>query len=307
MLLLTVDRMMRQRELRTEQSEWQEGKYFINFMVRLKDLDTGYNKKHPVLKGVEGSLYPNNIYGLFGANGSGKTTLLKTLSGGISPLHGTVEAFGYLPIQRSSAYLSEVVYMPDEVYLPAMSVNTFESIYAKFRPRFSHEDFVNYLNLLELSNGVRLDKLSTGNRKKVFIAYALASNPSFLLMDEPTNGLDIESKKAFRKLLASFDTSNRVIVVSTHQVADLQDLLTAAIVVRNEGIALNARFDEISEKMCFVTTNDEREALYVDGFRAIKYNDGGEYTDVDIELLYHAIQESKIMRSFLLNHFSKNK
>lgn len=272
-------------------------------MVTIKNLDTGYNKQHPVLKGIEGSLCPGNIYGLFGANGSGKTTLLKTLSGGIFPLCGTIEAFGHIPMQRSVEYLSEVVYVPDEITLPAMSVNAFESIYSKFRPRFSHEDFVNYLKLLDFSNGVRLDKLSTGNRKKIFIAYSLASNPSFLLMDEPTNGLDIESKKAFRQLLASLDTTNRVIVVSTHQVADLQDLLTAAIVVRKGSVALNARFNDISEKMCFVNTNDDTEALYIDNFRAIRRNDSGECTDVDIELLYHAIHESETMRSFILNNF----
>ncbi len=273
-------------------------------MVRIQNLNTGYNKRYPVLKEIDGVLYSDNVYGLLGANGSGKTTLLKTLSGGIFPLHGNIDAFGYSPMQRSRAYLSEVLYMPDEIDIPAMSVNTFESIYSKFRPRFSHEDFMNYLNILGFSNGVRLDKLSTGNRKKLFIAYALASNPSFVLMDEPTNGLDIESKKAFRQLLASLDTTDRVIVVSTHQVADLQDLLTALIVIHNGSIAINARLDDISKKISFVHTNDEKETLYVDGFRAIRYNNSDDYTDVDVELLYHAIHESETVRSFVLNHFS---
>lgn len=107
-------------------------------MVRIQNLNTGYNKRYPVLKEIDGVLYSDNVYGLLGANGSGKTTLLKTLSGGIFPLHGNIDAFGYSPMQRSRAYLSEVLYMPDEIDIPAMSVNTFESIYSKFRPRFSH-------------------------------------------------------------------------------------------------------------------------------------------------------------------------
>ena len=124
-------------------------------------------------------------------------------------------------------------------------------------------------------------------------------------MDEPTNGLDIESKKAFRRILASFDTTGRVVVVSTHQVADLNNLLSAVVVLRDGGIALNATFDAITEKLSFGGASDA-DVLYADGLRSISINRDGEYTDVDVESLYHAIHESECVRSFIAENFSGN-
>lgn len=193
--------------------------------------------------------------------------------------------------------------MPDEMSFPQLSVAAFEKIYGRFYPKFSHEEFSHYLNTLRFSFDVRLDHLSTGNRKKFFAAFAMACNPSLLLMDEPTNGLDIESKKAFRHILTEFDTTNRVVVISTHQVADLNNLLSAIVLVRDGGIALNATLDKISEKLSFGGAL-ATDALYSDGLRSISLNNNDKYTDVDIESLYHAIQESECVRSFIAENFA---
>ncbi len=269
----------------------------------MNDLNAGYVGKRPVLRGVEGTLLAGNVYGLLGANGSGKTTLLKTLAGGLFPLGGSVEVDGRIPSRRERDFLADTVYMSDEISFPSMSLDSFERIYSRFRPRFSHDEFREYLRVLDFDCGTRLDRLSTGNRKKVFIAYALACNPSLLLLDEPTNGLDIESKRAFRRLLAGFDMTGRIVAVSTHQVADLENLLTAAIVVRDGGVAMNALFDDIAACLIFGNA-DGGETLYADGLRAIRRNDGGEYTDVDVELLYHAIHESEAVRAAIAAHLS---
>lgn len=269
----------------------------------MNDLNAGYVGKRPVLRGVEGTLLAGNVYGLLGANGSGKTTLLKTLAGGLFPLGGSVEVDGRIPSRRERDFLADTVYMSDEISFPSMSLDSFERIYSRFRPRFSHDEFREYLRVLDFDCGTRLDRLSTGNRKKVFIAYALACNPSLLLLDEPTNGLDIESKRAFRRLLAGFDMTGRIVAVSTHQVADLENLLTAAIVVRDGGVAMNALFDDIAACLVFGNAGGG-ETLYADGLRTIRRNDGGEYTDVDVELLYHAIHESEAVRAAIAAHLS---
>lgn len=269
----------------------------------MNDLSAGYVGKRPVLRGVEGTLLAGNVYGLLGANGSGKTTLLKTLAGGLFPLGGSVEVDGRIPSRRERDFLADTVYMSDEISFPSMSLDSFERIYSRFRPRFSHDEFREYLRVLDFDCGTRLDRLSTGNRKKVFIAYALACNPSLLLLDEPTNGLDIESKRAFRRLLAGFDMTGRIVAVSTHQVADLENLLTAAIVVRDGGVAMNALFDDIAACLVFGNAGGG-ETLYADGLRTIRRNDGGEYTDVDVELLYHAIHESEAVRAAIAAHLS---
>ena len=269
----------------------------------MNDLSAGYVGKRPVLRGVEGTLLAGNVYGLLGANGSGKTTLLKTLAGGLFPLGGSVEVDGRIPSRRERDFLADTVYMSDEISFPSMSLDSFERIYSRFRPRFSHDEFREYLRVLDFDCGTRLDRLSTGNRKKVFIAYALACNPSLLLLDEPTNGLDIESKRAFRRLLAGFDMTGRIVAVSTHQVADLENLLTAAIVVCDGGVAMNALFDDIAACLVFGNAGGG-ETLYADGLRTIRRNDGGEYTDVDVELLYHAIHESEAVRAAIAAHLS---
>ena len=259
----------------------------------------------PIVRNLSIEVPDLKFSALLGANGSGKTTLMKTWAGALFPVSGRVDVFGSHPADRKADFLASAVYMPDEISFPQLSVAAFERVYGRFRPHFSHEDFGSYLNALDFSFGVRLDRLSTGNRKKFFIAFALACNPALLLMDEPTNGLDIESKKAFRRILASFDTTGRVVVVSTHQVADLNNLLSAVVVLRDGGIALNATFDAITEKLSFGGASDA-DVLYADGLRSISINRDGEYTDVDVESLYHAIHESECVRSFIAENFSGN-
>lgn len=267
------------------------------------DLDAGYVRRSPVLRGVCGSLRSGNIYGLLGANGSGKTTLLKTLAGGLHPLRGSVDVVGCTPSQRSRDFLSAVVYMPDEVVLPALSLSGFESTYSRFHSRFSHDDFAEYLRLLDFGEGVRLDRLSTGNRKKLFIAYAMACNPSLLLMDEPTNGLDIESMRSFRRLLVRFGAGDRTVVISTHQAADLESALSAVVIVRDGEVALNACFDDISSCLSFGGAAGG-DVLYADGLRAVSRNASGEYTDVDVELLYLALHASADVRDIVARNLS---
>ena len=110
-------------------------------------------------------------------------------------------------------------------------------------------------------------------------------------------------KKAFRRILASFDTTGRVVVVSTHQVADLNNLLSAVVVLREGRMVLNATFDAIAGKLSFGGPSAP-DAFYADGLRSISLNRDGEYTDVDVESLYHAIHESERVRSFIAENFS---
>lgn len=273
-------------------------------MIEMHDLDAGYVRRRPVLRGLQGTLAPGHVYGLLGANGSGKTTLLKTWAGALAPLRGSVETLGATPARRRRRFLEETLYMPDEIALPALSLGAFERTYARFRPRFSHTAFEEALHRLDFSDGVRLDRLSTGNRKKLFIAYALAADPRVLLLDEPTNGLDIEAKRSFRQLLAGWDTTDRLIVVSTHQIADLGHLLTAAVIVAGGSIVLNATYDQIAGQLRFVARDDRAGALYTDGLRAMVAAGTGAETDVDIELLYHALHERAEAREYVARHLS---
>ena len=215
-------------------------------MIKFHDLDAGYVRRRPVLRGVDGSLRAGNVYGLLGANGSGKTTLLKTLAGGLFPLRGEVEASGRVPSLRSRDFLADMVYMPDEVTFPSMSARAFERVYSRFRPRFSHDDFREYLRTLDFDGDTRLDRLSTGNRKKVFIAYALAGNPSLVLMDEPTNGLDPVGIHEIRSLIRSLpEKIGCTVLVSSHLLSEIE-LMADNIGILNHGrLLFEGTLDEL--------------------------------------------------------------
>ncbi len=260
-------------------------------MIKLQNLSAGYSAKHPVLQELKTTLHVGRIYGLLGANGSGKTTLLKTISGSIAPISGELSVMGKSPIEHSLTFLAELIYLPDEVQLPSMTAQTFEKLYAPLYPRFSKEKFHDYLQRFEVDTNIRLNRLSLGNRKKFFIAFALACNVKLLIFDEPTNGLDIVGKKVFRQLLASEINDERTIIVSTHLVSDLESLISDVIVIKNSRIILNTDVDTITERLAFGYANSIANPIYKDGLRAIGKSEG-EPTDVDLEMLYLALHDN---------------
>lgn len=272
-------------------------------MIKLTKLVVGYQIKKPVLREVNMHLTEGNIYGLLGANGSGKTTLLNTLAGSLCPLDGKAKIMGYNPFERKAQFLEQLAYIHDEVELPAVSVEQFIKGYSPFYSRFSAEEMDRLLKMMNFTFGTRLDKLSLGNRKKFAIAFALASNPRLILMDEPTNGLDIESKQALRKIIAGLDMSERLIIISSHQVADIEDIISDIIILRENHIVLNASLSAIGENLLF-STRDIEDPLYVNGLKAIGKAEG-DYSDVDLETLYIAIQNSDSVREYLNEVISK--
>lgn len=268
-------------------------------MIKMKNLNVGYSKDSPVLHDVNATLRAGSIYGLLGKNGSGKTTLLKTLSGVLFPKDGSVDVFGRSPAKRSSSTLMDMFYMPDEINMPALSTKAFVSSYTPFYPEFSCENFYSYLKTLDFDINVRLDKLSMGNRKKFLIAYALASGARFILMDEPTNGLDINSKKAFKRLLLSIDNTELIIVISTHLLHDIDELLSDVLILHDRQMLVNSSIDSIGQTFLFTSINLCDNPIFVDGLRAICLNEGNEDTDVDIELFYNALYEKEEFREVI--------
>lgn len=273
-------------------------------MIKLNNLQAGYRAKSPVLKDVNLTLQEDRIYGLLGSNGSGKTTLLNTLAGALEPLGGKIEVLGYTPLERKAKFLEQIAYIQDELELPSMSAEQFVESYAAFRPMFSNGDMNRYLKMMNFTFGIRLDKLSLGNRKKFAIAFALATHPRIVLMDEPTNGLDIESKQALRKILAGQDLSERLIIISSHQVADIEDIISDVIILRENRIVLNSSLGAIGEVLQFGDIQNIEEPLYVNGLKAIGKAEG-DYSDVDLESFYLAMQNSENMRNYLSKVISK--
>ncbi len=264
-------------------------------MVRIRNLHFGYSRRVPLFENLSLTLERGHIYGLLGKNGAGKSTLLKNIVGLAFPQAGTCEVNGLPAAARLPAVLEDLFFLPEELHTPALTADQFVAHTAGFYPKFSETQFQRYLAELEVPRQTKLPKLSFGQQKKFMIAFALAANTGLLVLDEPTNGLDIPSKVQFRKTLAGALSEDRCMIISTHQVRDLDSLIDTVLVVHNREIVLNAGLDDLSERLTFGTAGpaDTAGALYAEpsvrGRQVVRPNLGGAYGKVDLELLFNAV------------------
>jgi len=243
-------------------------------------------------------LEPGSITGLLGKNGAGKTSLLKLLTGLLHPQSGELSVLDQNPRKRQVSMLNDVFLVPEEFYFPAISIADYIKAYAPFYPRFDHPMMDRILVEFELRAESNLQKLSHGQKKKFLIAFALATRCRLLVLDEPTNGLDIPSKTLFRKILAGSLDEKQLVVISTHQVKDVENLIDKIIILDNGKVIFQQTIAEISQKVCFIsgTSEDVEGAIYSEavpgGYRLMMPNGHAE-TEVDIELLFNAITKGK--------------
>ena len=246
-------------------------------------------------------LEENNIYGLLGKNGTGKSTLLYLISGLLRPRKGTVCCDGVATYKRLPETLQEIFIVPEEFDLPYMSLEQYVRINEPFYPRFSREVLEACLKDFELTTDLKLNALSMGQKKKVFMSFALAANTKLLLMDEPTNGLDIPSKSQFRKVIAQYMTEDRTLIISTHQVHDVESLLDHILILSPQKLLLDASVSEIQEKYTFEyrTADQMADAIYSEpslqgnAVIAPRKADSAE-TQVNLELLFNAVTQGKV-------------
>ncbi|MCL2435429.1 MAG: ABC transporter ATP-binding protein [Lentimicrobiaceae bacterium] len=270
-------------------------------MIQLKNIDFGYSKKRLLFENLTLELSRGHIYGLFGKNGAGKTTLLKLISGLRFISNGSALVLNENPALRKPKMLQQIAFLPEEIYAPALKVKEFVTAYAPFYPNFNHEQFQQFLDAFEIfDQELKIDKMSFGQKKKVMISFVLACNTQILIMDEPTNALDIPSKAIFRKVMASVATDDRIVIISTHQVRDLHSLIDAIIILDSGKIILNESAEAITEKLAFeVVENTENIAhiLYeeenVRGKVVVHENTAQKETKLDIELLFNAVMLNK--------------
>ncbi len=262
-------------------------------MIQIENLNFRYSKRTKLFDGLNLSMDSGLIYGLLGRNGAGKTTLLKIMSGMLFPKDGICRVLGYESSKRHPAMLSDIFFVPEEFYAPALTIRQYVDIYAPFYPEFSHEQFDTYMDELQLSKEYHFKSLSLGQKKKAVLGFALAANTRILILDEPTNGLDIPSKTQFRRMVASTATEDRCIIISTHQVRDIDKLIDAVIILDNSKVVLNHTVESITEKLSFKTIGETTgEELYIEesiaGYQTITSNTGDETTQINLELLFNA-------------------
>ncbi|MBO5895540.1 MAG: ABC transporter ATP-binding protein [Alistipes sp.] len=274
-------------------------------MIKVESLNFGYAPFRSVLSNISLTLERGHIHGLLGCNGIGKTTLLKLICGIIRPNSGSVRVDGMNPFDRKVEMFRELMIIPEEFDLPNISLEKYARITAPFYPRFDMGQMLGYCQELGVRPEERLHSMSMGQRKKAYIAFALACNVEMLLMDEPTNGLDIPSKSVFRRLLAGYVDERRMVVISTHQVAEVEQLLDNIVILDTQGVALNATTAEICSKLKFGKVSEGDKVIYsestIAGDMAVMHNDNDAETQLNIELLFNATTTNRNEIAYVFN------
>ncbi|NLJ45684.1 MAG: ABC transporter ATP-binding protein [Treponema sp.] len=217
-------------------------------MVRFDAVTFAYGKR-PLFEGLDLVLEAGSTVGLLGLNGAGKTSLLKLGAGALFPASGLVEIFGRKPGSRSAAVLADIAFVPEDPWGPSLSPETWISRYGAFRPAMDRELFRSLLSEFAVDPTKSVAKMSYGQRKKFAVAAALASGARAVFLDEPTNGLDIPSKAQFRRALAAASSPDRVIVVSTHQARDLENLLDPVVILHGGRILCSFPASDLSDRL----------------------------------------------------------
>ena len=266
-------------------------------MITIENLGFSYGE-NIVLKDITMRLEDGRIYGLLGENGVGKTTLLTLLCGLKKQNAGQIEIDAQRPFDRKPSLLSEIYYLSDEVAEANMTAMDYARNYGKFWTNFSLGKFVDIMGSFEIHPGQKMNQMSFGQLKKTHIAFAFACNTKYLFMDEPTNGLDIPSKAQFRKALMKYTREDSAVLISTHQVRDLENVIDPIIILDRQQVLLNASIQEISEKFYFDYSAETRpEALYCEmipgGNIQVLLNTSGEESKVNIEALFNTVHKHK--------------
>ena len=265
-------------------------------MFEASQVSFGYGAD-PLFVETDLTLAPGRIYGLLGLNGAGKSTLLKLMTGLLFPHAGRITACGCDPARRDPGFLSRVFMLPEELNVPGVTGKQFVTVRSPFYPGFDAARMQRHLDEFDIPEGRKLTALSHGQQKKFLLSFGLACNASLVLLDEPSNGLDIPSKGLFRRLVAEALTEERTIVVSTHQVRDVESLVDRVVILHEGKVLLNRGVAELGANLRFQVGGDrpgaDDDLIYsertVGGYAGVWRQRGGDDGRLDLELLFKAV------------------
>ena len=274
-------------------------------MIEINNLSFSYGAKR-VLENISLKVSEGNIYGLLGENGVGKTTLLTLLCGLKKPESGTITVDGRNPFDREPSLLADQFYLPDEVIPVHARAIDFAKEHGVFWPHFDLEKFRTILSEFEVEPEQRMDAMSAGQLKKAWVSFALACNAKYYYLDEPTNGLDIPSKAQFRKAVTKYTSEDSALIISTHQVRDLENIIDPIIILDNRAVLVNASVQEITDRLFFdYGTELNPGALYLEqtpgGCIQVYPNTSGEESKVNVEAFFNAVHAHKDLVRSMFN------
>ena len=255
-----------------------------------------YQGDAPIIKGMNLTLNSGHIYGLLGQNGAGKTTLLKLIAGLCFPNAGNLEVLGYLPKNRDPRFLQELFFIPEHFNLPLLSIAEYAKYYGKFYPRFDQQLFDAITQEFALNPKLLLPHLSHGQKKLLLTAFALSTRAQLLIMDEPSNGLDILNKEIWQRLLVQEIGGEQLVIISTHQIHDIAQIIDSVLIMHTGQMLLNASIAELETKLsCGLQTEAPKtdSVFYFEqearGYAYIKANTEEAAASIDLKLLFQAV------------------
>lgn len=284
----------------------------LQAMITVKQLSFGYTRRRNIFDSLSLELPKGSIVGLLGRNGEGKTTLLKLLYGQLLRRQGELKVLDLDPKHRAVSFLQQVYLLPEEFQVPPISIRSFFDISAPFYPNYDEAVAKELIDTFGLQWDMNLKKISQGQKKKALIAFALSLRVPLLLLDEPTNGLDIPSKGEFRRTVARYTTEEQTIIISTHQVRDLEQLIDRVLIMERGTIFCNATVADITERLSFrlITPELADKALYSEpsavGTVGILPSDGSEESESNysMELFFNAVisERDRILQALSEKH-----
>lgn len=266
-------------------------------MIEISNLDFSYKKSENLIKNLSLTLKTGNIYGLLGRNGAGKTTLLKLIVGMLFPKTGECLINGIVASKRQPETLSDIYFIPEEFELFGNTANAFANQQKPFYSKYKHSEYLNYLATFGVNADAPLKNLSFGQKKQVLISFGLATNTKYLILDEPTNALDIPSKSSLRKMLASAVNDERSFIISTHQIRDLDSMIDPLIIIDNGRVIFHENSERITKKLAFrvLDSIEDENVIWAEkklsGYNAICKNIDNDFTNPDLELLFKGVIE----------------
>ena len=265
-------------------------------MIDIKQLEFGYGNDL-LFENMSLSLDPGNIYGLLGLNGAGKSTLLKLMTGLLFPAAGRINSLGQEPARREPSFLARVFMLPEELNMPGITGAQYVDTLGPFYANFDDGRFERYLAEFDISREKKLTSLSYGQKKKFLLSFGLASGTELLVLDEPTNGLDIPSKGLFRRLIAEALTDERIFVISTHQVRDVESLIDPIVILHAGQVLFNHTMTEVTSKIRMqhsvsAPQSNAPNLLYcepaVGGYWTV-WAEGDDDGPIDLEILFNTV------------------
>ena len=229
----------------------------MSAVITARDLSKSYGKK-PVLEKLNFEIEGGRIVGVVGPNGSGKTTILKTILG-LAPFSGQLSVLGMDPATQRDALMNEVCFVADVAVLPRwLKVREALDFVEGVHPRFNRAKAERYIAETKLTMSMKVKEMSKGMLAQFHLALVMAIDAKLLVLDEPTLGLDILYRKMFyRNLLEDYFDENKTIIITTHQIEEVENILSDVIIVREGQIVLHDTMEKIQDRFTAVLVNAE--------------------------------------------------